>query len=319
MRKLIIICMVLLFLVGCGQKQTETKGTGSQFVGGTNGLSLEFVEGTPPPEVLDQNQPFGISLKLSNLGEYSISDVSKATVKLSGFDPADFGVTQAELQQQAPEELRGAQKDIEGNLVQGTVVTMDFPAGGGSFQHQQTIAGSVTYNVRAEVCYDYGTTANAKLCVLKDLLGTQGKQGELCEVNEAKTVDQSGSPVQVTGFTESVSSSNKVAFVFKVSHTQSGTVHELGSSCDPDFNKKNKVHVKVDTGMTDGLTCSGLQNGATSGSLFEGDATLLNGEREIRCTQTINNPTDLEKLVRIDLTYEYDQFISKDLEVKHLG
>ncbi|MFQ5474237.1 MAG: hypothetical protein ACE5DM_00205 [Candidatus Nanoarchaeia archaeon] len=321
MRKLLVILMIcsVALLLGCGEKKEQTTSTGSQFVGGSEGLGISFVEGTPPPEVLDKDQPFGISIKLSNKGEYDIEDASKVTVKLTGFDPADFGVSASDMEQKSPEPLLGAQKDAQGNPVQGTIVTMDFPTSGASFSHQVEIAGSVTYNVKADVCYEYGSTANSKLCVLEDILGTTGKKGELCTISEKKTVDKSGAPVQVESFTESVSSANKVAFVFKVKHTGSGDVHEKGSTCGDEFNLKNKVTVKVDTGITDGLTCSGLQNGQASGSTYEGVATLLNGEREIRCTQTISSPSDFEKLVRIDLGYDYSQNVIKTVQVKHLG
>jgi hypothetical protein len=211
-------------------------------------------------------------------------------------------------------------KDASGNVVSGSDVTIDFPVSG-TMEHKKQIAGSVSYNVRGEVCYAYKSMANTKLCILEDILGTEGKTNTLCKINEAKQADNSGAPIQVdpTSFKESVSSSNKVAFVFKVKHMGTGTVHEKGSECDDNFQKKDKVHVKVDTGLSDGLTCSGLQNGAASGTSFEGDATLLNGEREIRCTQTVNAPTDLEKLVTIDLNYEYKQSVTKTLVVQHVG
>ena len=123
----------------------------------------------------------------------------------------------------------------------------------------------------------------------------------------------------MASFRESVSSANKVSFVFKIKHVAPGTVHQMGTECSKEFQDKDKVHVKIDTGISDGLTCSGLQEGSGAGSTYEGYAQLLNGEREIRCTQTINNPTDLEKLVTIELTYDYDQFIEKNLEVQHVG
>ncbi|MFH1668920.1 MAG: hypothetical protein ABIA62_03255, partial [Candidatus Woesearchaeota archaeon] len=194
-----------------------------------------------------------------------------------------------------------------------------FPSSGATLAHQKEIAGSVTYNIRADLCYKYGTVVNTKLCVLEDVLGTQGGGSKLCTINADKPVDNSGAPVQVASMRESVSSANKVAFVVKIKHVGTGTVHEQSSECNKDFQQKDKVHVRIDTGIADGLTCSGLQDGVESGSVYEGDAQLLNGEREVRCTQTINNPTDLEKLVTIELGYDYNQHIEKTLEVQHVG
>jgi hypothetical protein len=321
MRKAILIACIALLLVvaGCGQGNNQPQNLGSKFVGGTEGLAISFAPGSLPDKVLDKDQPFGISIVLTNKGDHTIDTGADATVRISGIDPADFGVSAADITQDSPAQIRGAQKDAEGAVIQGETLSIDFPASGASFTHQKEIAGSVTYNVRADVCYKYGTVANTKLCVLEDILGTQGGQGKLCSVNEDKPLDNSGAPVQVAAFRESVSSTNKVSFVLKVKHIGTGTVHEAGSECDKDFQKKDKVHIKVDTGISDGLTCSGLQNGAASGSVFEGDAQLLNGEREVRCTQTINSPTDMEKLAMIELTYDYDQYIEKKLEVQHVG
>jgi hypothetical protein len=322
MRKAILITcitLMLLFVAGCGEQSDKPSVVGSKFVGGTNGLAISFAPGSIPDKILDKGQSFGISVVMTNKGDHTIDTGADATVKITGIDPTDFGATSSDLTQDSPGQIRGAQKDTEGNVIQGETVSLDFPASGNSFSHQKEISGSVTYNVRADVCYKYGTVVNTKLCVLDDILGTQGTEGKLCKINEDKAVDNSGAPVQVSMFRESVSSATKVAFVFKVKHVGTGTVHEAASECDKDFQKKDKVKIKVDTGISDGLTCSGLSGGTASGSTYEGSAQLLNGEREVRCTQTINNPTDLEKLVRIDLTYDYDQYIEKSLEVQHVG
>ncbi len=323
MRKLkvaIMLLVILTLLAGCsGNEKKETGPAGARFVGGTQGLDLSFAPGSLPDQIMDKDQPFAISLVLKNVGEHNIENGADVKASITGIDPADFGVSASDLTESPDTGLRGAQIDASGGKVEGETISLDFPASGNSFVHQKTIAGSVQYNVRADVCYKYGTVANTKLCVLEDILGTTGSSGKLCEINQEKPVENSGAPVQVTSFRESVSSANKVAFVFKVEHKGTGTVHKEGSGCSKEFADKDKVHVKIDTGLTDGLTCSGLQNGAASGSTYEGDATLLNGAREIRCTQTINNPTDIEKLVRIDLTYDYDQYIQKTLTVQHVG
>ncbi len=322
MRKAILmtfIVFMLVFAVGCDQGEQQQGAVGSKFVGGNDGLSMSFAPGSLPDKVLDKDQPFGVSIVVTNKGDHTIDNGVDATVKITGIDPADFGVSAADLVQDSVSQIRGAQKDLDGNTIQGETVSYDFPSSGATLAHQKSIAGSVTYNVRADLCYKYGTVANTKLCVLEDILGTQGGGSKLCAINEDKPVDNSGAPVQVASLRESVSSANKVAFVVKLRHVGSGTVHEQGSECNKDFQQKDKVHVKIDTGISDGLSCSGLQDGTESGSVYEGDAQLLNGEREVRCTQTINNPTDLEKLVTVELSYDYNQYIEKKLEVQHVG
>ena len=71
------------------------------------------------------------------------------------------------------------------------------------------------------------------------------------------------------------------------------------------------MFVSVDTGM-DGLTCTGLDGGATSGYV-----TLYGGERIITCTQETETNTDFEKPVNIKLEYDYKEGISTQVLVKH--
>ena len=315
---LILFMVFLLALSGCNDKGGEkTTKASSQFVGGKEGLQIDFVGGTPPAEVLDQDQTFGASIKLTNVGEYDVP-ATKAKVTLSGFASGDFGVSEGALVQEIQEEMMGASRDATGSQINGAILTLDFPADGSAFAHQKAIAGSVTYNIKADVCYEYASYANSKLCILKDILGSKGKTDNLCEINGIKPVDSSGAPVQITNFRESVASSNKISFVFTVEHNAKGSVYEKGTDCEEDFNKRNKVVVNVDTGISGTLSCSGLQGAGTS-SPIKGTATLLNNKREIRCTQTIDNPSDYEKLIELSLEYDYRNTVSTKVTVKHLG
>lgn len=316
---IIPITLMLLLAIGCSGGDKNNTAAGSKFIGGTEGLSISFAPGSLPDKVLDKDQPFAVTVVVTNKGDHTIDNVADATVRITGIDPVDFGVSASDLVQDSPTTIRGAQKDLQGQVIQGETISLDFPGNGANLQHQKEIAGAVTYNIRADICYKYGTVANTKLCVLQDILGTKSIKNQLCTVTEDKVVDNSGGPVQVAAFRESASSSSMVSFLIKLKHVGTGTIHEAASECNQDFQKKDKVHIKIDTGLSDGLTCSGLQNGAATGSIYEGDAQLLSGEREVRCTQTVNNPVDLEKLVTVELTYDYDQFITKPLEVQHVG
>ena len=325
MRKLLFIVFTVLFLmlVGCSNSSdTKTQSSSSsQFVGGTEGLTLSFATGSLPASIFDKDESFGVSILLENKGEHTIKTTSAATVTLSGFDPKDFGASSSDLKQDISNSMRGTSKDSAGNTVKGETVSLDFPKSGSSFAHQKEIAGSVDYTFRAGVCYLYQNIANVKLCVLEDMLGTKSKDNKLCKVSEDKSASlaNSGGPVQITSFKEAVSSKNKVSFVFTVEHKGKGKVFEKTSKCDSSYQKKDRVYLTIDTGMSDGLQCSGMQKGAASGSKFSGSVQLLNNKREVRCTQTINTPADLEKLVTITMDYDYESFASQKLTVKHIG
>ena len=142
MKKAILISFValmLLFAYGCGQTDEQPGAVGSKFVGGKEGLAISFAPGSLPDKVLDQGQPFGISVVMTNRGDHTVENGADATVKITGIDPTDFGVSAADLVQDAPGPIRGAQKDVSGNVIQGETVSLDFPTGGGSFEHQKDI------------------------------------------------------------------------------------------------------------------------------------------------------------------------------------
>ena len=300
---------MLIFVVGCGQQEETTVTTGgTSFIGGSDGLSLEFMEGAPPAEVYDANFPFSVNVKVENIGEWDVAkeDIS---VKITGIDPADFG--SPELLKQPLDDLNGAQKDPQGNIIQGTISNLDFSG----FQYEGTVSGSVQFNIRAETCYEYGTRAQSQVCIKKDFLGTTGEAG-LCEASEAKPADNSGAPVQVEKLTESVMARNKISFLFDIAHIGTGTIHEMGTSCNTTMVKKNRVWVNVTDPALGIIECSGLDAGSTA---TEGFVTLYNDMRSIRCTLTIDdaNLDDYVKVINMELKYGYKEHTDTPLVVKH--
>lgn len=304
----IIAILMLVFLVGCQQQDQKKTTTGKSFIGGTEGLDMKFLTGAPPDSVFDTDNPFSISVRIENKGEYSIENKADATVEITGINAADFGVTQASLKKDVPEALMKSSLDASGNIIQGTVTTVDFE----NLQYKGKVSGTVPFTLQANVCYEYGTKAQAKLCVLKDLLGKTGT-AQLCNPNnQAIVAESSGAPVQVVSMSQNVLGANKVSFTFKIKNSGAGTLHQKGTECDSSIPMKDKIWVEVkDTGLGT-LECSGLKDGTKT----TGFVTLYNNEAQVRCTQTISNPADFEKLVEIELKYGYKQSIQKTLSVK---
>ena len=62
MNKNIIFLIVVMFILsGCTGDQTTTAG-GTAFIGGTDAIEFDFLEGAPPAEVYDKGEfPFEIS------------------------------------------------------------------------------------------------------------------------------------------------------------------------------------------------------------------------------------------------------------------
>ncbi|MEK6886870.1 MAG: hypothetical protein AABW88_03485 [Nanoarchaeota archaeon] len=310
MKKAITLFMVLLliFVAGCAKK-TETNAAGKAFVGGTQGLAISFLPNLPPTEVFDTDNPFSISVKLENKGEFDIP-TGAARVSITGIRAEDFRLTSNSLLKSSEEDMGAVRIDAQGNIVAGGYTTMDFP----EMNYATKVSGSLSFPVRASVCYEYGTNAQGQLCVRKDLRGVTG-QASVCDPNRQVPAENSGAPVQITNIRQNVAGSNKIDFFFTIKQmgTSVDSLFKKGSKCDSALANRDVVFVEVEDPGLGTLTCSGLKDGtATSGYV-----TLFNGEREVRCSQIITNPEDVITPVKVSLTYGYKQFIDVQLKVKH--
>jgi len=175
--------------------------------------------------------------------------------------------------------------------------------------------------LRADVCYKYETKATSKICIKSDLLDTT--DDSVCTVAGDKTTHNSGAPIQVIQFSQSAIANDRIAFTFKVAKKANGNVYKTPTTgfnaCEPPAGQsersvEDKVYVEVDSGATD-LKCSALKDGSDT----TGYVTLYGSDQSatIRCTQTADSATDFEKIVNINLKYEYEEYISTTLIVKH--
>ncbi|MBI2207907.1 hypothetical protein HYU50_00260 [Candidatus Woesearchaeota archaeon] len=320
---IIIISILALFVIAGCQGKGDSTGAAPKtpFLGGTQGLEIKFVEGSPPKEVTDSGTfAFQSIVTLKNKGEF---DLNKDQVKIDliGFLPEDFGASQNDLDDKRPEDNPTARKrDAEGNIIEPTETFATFPSTDGFLNFERSVTGNTVFIFRADVCYKYQTKALSKLCVLRDLSNV--KKNDVCKPNEPKTVFTSGSPLKISSFRETVSGKDKVSFSFDVTHSGTGSVFKEGDSTSPPADcprdprevreKENKVLVNVNTGLPN-LRCVGL-TGETSGFV-----TLVNGKRTVTCTQDLDpGRNDFETNVEITLDYNYQDSVQQNVLVKHL-
>ncbi len=309
--RLVFLLLILAFLTiaqeGCQSKEDSGPNKIDPYIGGIGGLSIQFADGAPPDEVFDNKQwTFDVEVKIENVGEFDVKK-EDVTVYLSGLNPYDFGKTESDfIKNGITEDLVATYKDFEGNIIESPEVYVTFP--GLTYQHELT--ANKEFPVRADVCYTYGTEAAANGCVRQNVLSVD--KDAVCQVNEEKTVYNSGAPIQVTKFTEQPSGSDKIRYLFTISHKGSGRVYLPGSRCPrSDRSAENKIHFKIDSNVAD-LSCNGL----IGGSGKEGDVLLNNGERVIQCVQQTSSSLDYIDTITITLTYDYKQSIDKNLLVK---
>ena len=223
--KIMLVMVGLLILVGCGQ-QSEVGTTSKPFIGGTNAIEFNLIEGAPPSEVYDGGSyPFEVTVNVENKGEYDV-DKSKISIDLAGFYPADFG--SPAVQKNPAEDLEKSYIDSEGNIIPGTISYVTFDG----FNFGGTLPANNEYTIRANVCYAYGTLAQADLCVLDDLTKTND---QVCTVSERKTSYSSSAPVQVENFEESIAGTDKITFSFEIVHRGSGAISKKANTLSSSY------------------------------------------------------------------------------------
>lgn len=310
MRRYIAITLLFL-LVACAGGQSKPKGVvlQSPFAGGTAGLSLEFSE--LRKDVFDGgSDPFDILVKLENKGETLVSK-ENVLVKLSGFNPAEFEKTEAQLSLNAPDDVIELRKDPQGNILTPPATFVEFTG----LNHKGLITGATAqFTVRANACYLYRTKAVSKLCIREDLLTPEA--GGICEINQDKQLHNSGAPIQFSAFKENTRAKDRVGFTVELRNAGTGSAFERNSKCNKDDRQKEgRVYVLVNTGLP-GVQCTGLESTATGA---EGFVTLRSGTTTLSCTQQVNTRTDFEQLVNLEAVYDYEQLIQSTFVVKSSG
>lgn len=307
-KELFAISLVFLLLIVGAQEGCESGGaTGktNPFVGGKEGIVIDFVEGAPPPEVFDQGHPFELVVRLQNKGEDDV-ETNEGRIDISGISSQDFsGIYLRNF----PEKIFGTYKNPEGDTIDGTTSYITLTG----FQHRRALAGNTQFTVRADLCYKYETKAVTSLCVRKNILD-YGEES-VCEIDEGKTVYNSGSPIQITDFKQNVGGANKLSFTFKIAHQGTGAIYSPeGSLCETgDLAKKNRVRVTVDTGMS-GTSCGTLGGGNS------GYVTLYGEAISVTCSQPIPSgeaATAYEKPINLKVLFDYKDHIDTPLLVKH--
>lgn len=306
MKKTILILLVIalaVFLVGCGPTEETTS---TKFIGGTSGIVASFVEGAPPELVhTGGEEPFTVTIRLENEGEEAIIK-EDMVVQLKGFDPTDFGTTKEDLFQNPPEDIMKNEITPEtGNIIASSPVFVDF-----DLNYEKDLTGAAhDFPIQADICYKYKTYATAELCIKENILDTTDT--EVCEVIGGKVVSNSGSPVHVENVEESTQGANAIAFTFLVKKIGAGELFSPGTSCLDERANEDRVYVEVETGMAGELTCSTLSDGS------EGYVKLIDGQKTIRCVQTLpeSEKSDKVKIANIHLSYDYQDMISTTLKV----
>jgi len=310
-KTLAVFAVALAVLIaGCATEESATVSV-EPFIGGTEGITVSFENGRPPAETFDRGTtPFDISVKLENKGEYSVPK-EKVKVSITGVLASEFGVSENDLVKNPSENLLSREKR-DSTILESPEVFAEF----NDINYKKEIIGSaLPFTLRADVCYNYATTARSKLCIRRNL---QNPSEGICEVSQNKQIFNSGSPIQIQNLREDARGQDKIGFNFEISHKGNGNFYRLDTECD-DIDRKNieRVELTVDTGL-EGLSCSGLTDirKSPSGTAITGTAQVIDGFKSILCTQEVLSPGDYEVPLTITAEYDYENSVSTQVVVK---
>jgi hypothetical protein len=319
MKKTILMSLILiglLFLAGCGEKESDVGPATTPFVGGSNALSMEFVEGAPPSEIFDNAQfPFSINLKIENLGEHEVK-TEDGYIEITGVEASEFGLgSQSDLRQNIPFDIRNVVKNFQGTVLVGDTIISEF----NDLNFQRNIRGNWDGpRIRANLCYNYKTEVSTSVCLKRDML-TNIDTKEICEISGDKKVFNSGAPIQITKVTQAPLGSNKIQVQFVIEHVGSPNdrFYKKDTECDDKATNtdKNKVFLNIIEDINGNYAeCSGLEE-STGNS---GYVTLHAGRpRTVICSFEIGDVQGVfEKQITASLEYRYYQFIEKRILVK---
>ncbi len=318
---LILILASLFILPACKGKKTSAVDTTTPFIGGANGLRASFIEGAPPEYIFDKgNYPFGISVKLENLGEDPL-EVMDAFVEIEGINPIDFGkASQSDLIENIPNRLEAARKNFDGTVIPGGQTVVEF----GELRYLPDLHGNTQAKIRANVCYNYRTQTSTKVCIKGDLLrDVQG--GDICKVAEDKQPQNSGGPIHISKLREAPIGTDKIQVSFEVAHVGDAADRFFNvdaAECDTSITNpdRNMVFINVISDVNGRIPkCDGLQEAAPDGS--SGFVTLFEGApRIVTCTIDISGiESTFEDLFEVDLEYKYLQAIEKQLLIRDVA
>lgn len=329
MKKAILILLVLLstILAACSTNDESANTFAyNPYIGGTEGVRLEFIQGQPPQEegaILDNGQSsFAVGLQLTNVGEHDL-EPGDAEVELRGILPEQFGLSINDMKLNLQDPLSGARKNLDGSVLPGQFATITFE----DLSYQPNARGDIPKTFQVDLCYEYKTYTTTPVCIADDVTNalTDIEDAEICAVNGVKQVRSSGGPVQVTDLKQLPQGGSKISIIFTLSHVGIGSIFKTGSpnGCDDNLQNtdRNKVDVYVSLPDTSSatVTCQGFSG---SGSVAVGEVTLWEGNpRTVTCTIEGGSGGDIiyEDLLEVELEYMYGQSSSVTALIKDIG
>lgn len=194
-----IVCIIIVFS-GCTGLLKPKKGISQSNVHvGTLGLEISLVKNAPPAELQmaeDGRMPFQVGVSIENKGAYDIKNgylllaVDKTYMEIMGWELPSDRYTQVGASGERVDFRINGRSELE-PVGQSDVLFANVEA-------LPLDKQSVTHTSRigATVCYDYGTTASADVCIDTDVYNLKPLD-KVCTVKDITLSGGQGGPISI--------------------------------------------------------------------------------------------------------------------------
>jgi hypothetical protein len=296
---ILLVISILLLATGCTSLMRDRGDTQmiDDFHVGTEGVVLEFFEGSPPNRIYE-GDPLSIIVKYANRGA---TTVEYGKLYISGYDPyyVDF----------QPREVSFT--SLEGRSIynpEGLMFdTWEFndPA-----VNMPTNVDVFPQTFKITGCYKYRTEAAAEVCIDPDPLRVE-VEDKVCIVHDVGLGSQ-GAPVAVTSVQQDMAK-NKVNFKVSISNVGTGTVISSHQGiihledCHKDLGRDEVNEVEIDAWLSGKqLTCK------------PDIVRLVNGAGYSFCQGTVDAKEAYSTILNVNLRYGYKESIARRVDILRL-
>lgn len=300
--KLLFLAVLIVLVSGASCQTGSNKSTSAgPFIGGFDGLQVNFIEDAPPSSGIFEKESFPIEVELVNKGE---SQVGKGDAKIYLVGTLTGGSFKLEKNSAASDiELFAVEQGSAGVAEDSTIVSL----GNVIYQPSPPMTGpTYAFNAKAQVCYPYRTEVQLdNYCIPSDSRTPTGTEECTIDTNAnlIQSGDNSAGPVQVTSLTET-KGAGYVKLRIDVNNQGTGEITPCGDKVALD----DRDNVAVT--LPQGVECSELGNSNV------GQVKLRDGHAVLRCTKNVNNPGPAyEDRFTISLAYDYMQEVVKQVTI----
>ena len=301
MKKIILIIVFILFIVGCNQgKGPSTSITDDEIYKGKVGLTFNFKDGMPPL-VVHENDVFPVSFELKNEGAFDIKNGNLLLNIEKDYLEIESGNEREDL------EIYGRSRE---NPEAGIDVMNFFIKSKKLGTEMETI----TSNILATTCYEYRTYFSENICIDTDYYEIKNI-AKSCDAEDLSFGSGQGSPITITKVESRMLEDNdkiKPMFVIYIRNQglgeviSSDSVDDICSSKTVDYDAINNIEIEA----------------YLSGSLLEckpENPRLKDKEEIVRCTLEEGIGKDVQPyttLLTVIIDYGYTETISKKIKIR---